>query len=150
LILMANFLIINGPNLEMLGTRAPEHYGSMTLKMLEETIMNKAKELGVNVSFCQSNIEGELVGFVNNNSKTSSGIIINPAGLTQVGYSLLDACIDSRLPIVEVHLSNIYGREEWRSHSIFSKVADSTVSGLKWLGYIAALEYLTSLNTMEV
>ena len=90
------------------------------------------------------------MGFINNNSKTSSGIIINPAGLTQVGYSLLDACIDSRLPIVEVHLSNIYGREEWRSNSIFSRVADSTVSGMKWVGYIAALEYLTYLKTMEV
>ncbi|MQF64974.1 3-dehydroquinate dehydratase [SAR202 cluster bacterium AC-409-J13_OGT_754m] len=147
---MATFLIINGPNLDMLGTRAPEHYGSITLKTLEDKIKNRAKELGVDVSFCQSNIEGELVGFLNNNAETASGIIINPAGLTQVGYSLLDACIDSRKPVVEVHLSNIYKREEWRSNSIFSRIADSTVSGMKWVGYIAALEYLTSLNNMEV
>ena len=147
---MTTFLIINGPNLDMLGTRAPEHYGSVTLHTLEGKMKNRAKELEVNVSFFQSNVEGELVGFINNNAETASGIIVNPAGLTQVGYSLLDACIDSRLPIVEVHLSNIYKREEWRSNSIFSRIADATVSGMKWVGYIAALEYLTYHKNLEV
>ena len=147
---MTTFLIINGPNLDMLGTRDPEHYGSVTLHTLEAKMKNKAKALGVNVSFFQSNVEGELVGFINNNAETAAGIIVNRAGLTQVGYSLLDACIDSRLPIVEVHLSNIYKREEWRSNSIFSRIADSTVSGMKWVGYIAALEYLTYHKNLEV
>lgn len=141
---MKTFLVINGPNLEALGTRDPAQYGSETLADLESLLTARAEVLGVRVLFCQSNFEGDLVGFVNKNGAQANGIIINPAGLTKVGYSILDACIDSGLPIVEVHLSNIQTREEWRHESIFSKVAVSTVMGMRWMGYTAALDYLTA------
>ena len=147
---MKTFLMINGPNLDTLGKRNPAQYGSVTLADLESRLEARAKELGVEVLAYQSNFEGELVNFVNQKSSQANGIIINPAGLTRVGYSLLDACIDSGMPMVEVHLSNIHRREEWRGDSIFSRVASSTVAGMRWMGYIAALEYLTALIKEEV
>ncbi|MBM3925791.1 MAG: 3-dehydroquinate dehydratase [SAR202 cluster bacterium] len=147
---MDTHLIINGPNLNTLGKRDPGQYGSMTLSQLESKIKERAKSLGVDVLFTQSSFEGELVNFIHLNAPKAKGIIINPAGLTRVGYSLLDACIDSGLPVVEVHLSNIHRREAWRADSIFSRVANATVSGLRWVGYLAALEYLVALNKKEV
>lgn len=147
---MTTFLVINGPNLDTLGKRNPAQYGSVTLADLESRLEAQAKELEVGVLVYQSNFEGELVNFVNQMSSQANGIIVNPAGLTRVGYSLLDACIDSGLPIVEVHLSNIHRREEWRGDSIFSRVASATVCGMRWMGYIAALEFLTSLTKEEV
>jgi 3-dehydroquinate dehydratase-2 len=122
----------------------------MTLPQLEAKIKERAKTLGADVLCTQSSFEGELVNFVHQNAPKAKGIIINPAGLTRVGYSLLDACIDSGLPVVEVHLSNIHRREPWRADSIFSRVANATVSGLRWVGYLAALEYLVALNKKEV
>ena len=147
---MATFLVINGPNLDRLGKRDVATYGSMTLEDLETRLNSRAKELGVQLLSCQSNFEGELVNFTNQKGPQAQGIIINPAGLTRVGYSLLDACIDSGLPMVEVHLSNIYSREEWRADSIFSKLARATVAGMRWMGYLAALDYLTALVRVEV
>ena len=147
---MTTFLVVNGPNLEMLGKRDPSHYGTMTLAEMEGRIRDHAQELGAETLFCQSNHEADLVNFINRNSSQSNGIIINPAGLTRVGYPLLDACIDSGLPVVEVHLSNIHSREEWRADSIFSRAVSATVGGMRWMGYIAALEYLTALIKKEV
>jgi 3-dehydroquinate dehydratase-2 len=144
------YLIINGPNLNTLGKRDHGQYGSMTLPQLESKVKERAKTLGADVLFTQSSFEGELVDFIHQNAPKAKGIIINPAGLTRVGYSLLDACIDSGLPVVEVHLSNIHRREPWRADSIFSRVANATVSGLRWVGYLAALEYLVALNNKEV
>ena len=147
---MVTFLVVNGPNLDMLGKRDPSQYGTMTLTEMENRLKNRAKEINVDLLLCQSNQEGDLVNFVNLHSPKCNGIVINPAGLTRVGYPLLDACIDSHLPIVEVHLSNIHSREEWRSDSIFSKVASATISGMRWMGYVAALNYLIALNNKEV
>ncbi len=147
---MTKFLVVNGPNLDMLGKRDPAHYGTTTLEELEGRMGKRAQELGVELVFCQSSFEGELVNFVNRSSPEADGIIINPAGLTRVGYSLLDACIDSRLPVAEVHLSNIQRREPWRADSIYSKVAEATVAGMRWFGYVAALEYLTAVVNKEV
>ena len=139
---MRTFLVVNGPNLNMLGRRDPEHYGSMTLNELEDMLTHLAGNLGLKVEFCQSNSEATLVDFINDNAANAAGIIINPAGLTTVGYPLLDACIDSGLPVVEVHLSNIYARESWRSPSIFARAVDTTIAGMQSMGYLAALEYL--------
>ena len=147
---MNTFLVVNGPNLDMLGKRDPSQYGTVTLKELEQRTRDRGQKLGVALLVRQSNIEGELIDFVNGHASQAHGIIINPAGLTRVGYPLLDACIDSGLPMVEVHLSDIFQREEWRADSIFSRKANATISGMRWMGYVAAVEYLTTLVNKEV
>ena len=146
---MRTILVVNGPNLNMLGRRDPEHYGTTTLTDIEGQLNERADQLGVDLQFCQSNSEAELVDFINENANRAGGIIINPAGLTTVGYPLLDACIDSGVPVVEVHLSNIYARESWRSPSIFARTVDSTIAGMGVMGYMAALEYLDVLTDEE-
>ena len=147
---MTTFLIINGPNLNMLGRRDPEQYGTTTLSDIEKRLNERAAQLGVELEFRQSDSEAELVGFINDNAQRAAGIIINPAGFTTVGYPLLDACIDSGVPVVEVHLSNIYAREAWRSPSIFARSVAATIAGMRWMGYVAALEYLHALTQKEV
>lgn len=147
---MTSFLVVNGPNLNMLGRRSPEHYGDTTLADIEERLNERATRLDVNLEFCQSNSEADLVDFINDNAPNAAGIIINPAGFTTIGYPLLDACIDSGIPVVEVHLSNIYARESWRSPSIFARAVSATIAGMRWMGYLAALEYLHALTQKEV
>lgn len=147
---MTTYLVVNGPNLNMLGRRSPEHYGETTLADIEQRLNERASQLVVDLLFCQSDSEADLVGFINSNAAHADGIIINPAGLTTVGYPLLDACIDSGVPVVEVHLSNIYARESWRSPSIFARAVAATIAGLRWMGYVAALNYLYSLTHKEV
>ena len=147
---MTTFLVVNGPNLNNLGTRDSEQYGSITLDQIEDRMTSKGKELGIDLLFIQSNDEGKLVDFVQQNVPNANGIIINPAGLTRIGFPLLDACIDSELPLVEVHLSNPNRREVWRQGSIFSTVANGSICGLRWIGYIAAIEYLSASLSGEI
>ena len=147
---MTTFLVVNGPNLNMLGRRNPEHYGETTLAEIEERLNRRAADLDAELLFRQANSEAALVDFINENAQHADGIIINPAGFTTIGYPLLDACIDSRIPVVEVHLSNIYARESWRSPSIFARAVTATIAGMRWMGYIAALEYLHALTKQEV
>ena len=147
---MTTFLVVNGPNLNMLGRRNPQHYGKTTLANIEERMNRRATQLGVDLKFCQSSSEAVLVDFINDNAHRAAGIIINPAGFTTIGYPLLDACIDAGVPVVEVHLSNIYGREAWRSPSIFAHAVAATVAGMRWMGYISALDYLHALTQKEV
>lgn len=147
---MTIFLVVNGPNLNMLGRRDPEHYGTTTLADIEERLGHRAAQLGVDLKFCQSDSEANLVRFINDNAANADGIVINPAGLTTVGYPLLDACIDSGVPVVEVHLSNIYARESWRSPSIFARAVHATIAGMRWMGYVAAVDYLNALTQKEV
>ena len=147
---MTTFLVVNGPNLNMLGRRDPEHYGTTTLADIQDRLNRRASQLDVDLEFCQSDSQAELVGFINNNAHRADGIIINPAGFTTIGYPLLDACIDSGVPVVEVHLSNIYARETWRSPSIFARAVAATIAGMRWMGYLAALEYLHALTQQEV
>ncbi len=143
---MKKYLVINGPNINMLGKRETSLYGTETLIDIENKVKSSASILDVEVSFYQSNFEGSLVEFIQENSSNANGIIINPAGLTVNGYALLDACLDSNLPIVEVHLSNIGAREEWRQASLFSSIAKGVISGFKSKGYVVALEFLIELN----
>ena len=126
-----------------LGRRDPGQYGSMTLPEIEAAITDRASELGVEVQFFQSNYEGAIVDFLQENSGGADGIVINPAALTGVGYSLGDALRDAELPLIEVHLSNIHAREEFRRHSVIAPIAVGQVAGLGWRGYLYALEHLT-------
>ena len=139
------FLVLQGPNLTMLGKRKVEHYGAMTLEEIHSRIEERARDLGCEVTFCQSNHEGDLVDRVHAERDQVQGIIINPAGLTGMGYSLRDAIEDSGLPTAEVHLSNIHAREAFRRHSCFSEVAVGIVAGFRWRGYVAALEMLVAM-----
>jgi 3-dehydroquinate dehydratase-2 len=135
-------LVINGPNLNMLGKRDPEHYGTDTLPMIERALTEKSQTLGCQLSFFQSNHEGAIIDFIQANTEGADGILINPAALTHYGYSLHDALLDAGLPVVEVHLSDIKNREEWRKISVISDLAIKQVSGLKKQSYILGLEAL--------
>lgn len=137
-------LVIHGPNLNMLGKREKSIYGEKTLQEIDALLKKEAKALSVDVVTFQSNHEGALVDFIQKQADSARGIIINPGALTHYGFSLLDALIDSKLPVVEVHLSNIYRREEWRTESIVAPIAGGQISGLGWRGYIAALQILVS------
>ena len=137
-------LVIHGPNLNMLGKREKSIYGEKTLQEIDALLKKEAKALSVDVVTFQSNHEGALVDFVQEHAESARGIIINPGALTHYGFSLLDALVDSKLPVIEVHLSNIYRREEWRAKSIIAPVAQGQISGLGWRGYVAALQVLVS------
>lgn len=135
-------LIVNGPNLNMLGKREPSYYGVKTLADIEESISDKARDMDMDVEFFQSNHEGAIVDFLQAAAQDASGIIINAGALTHYGISMRDALTDSRLPIVEIHLSNIHAREEFRHHSVIADIAVGQIAGLGWQGYLFALEYL--------
>lgn len=135
-------LVINGPNLNMLGRRNREHYGADTLEAIEQKLNEKAKALNCELIFFQSNHEGAIIDFVQEKTKEAEGILINPGALTHYGYSLHDALIDSKLPVVEVHMSDISHREEWRKISVISDIVIKQISGLKTQSYILGLKAL--------
>ena len=134
--------MIHGPNLNMLGQRERAIYGDKTLAEIDSLMKKRAEELGVEVLTLQSNSEGALIDFIQAEAPQADAIIINPGALTHYGLSLRDALADSALPLIEVHLSNIYAREEWRQRSVIAPIARGQISGLGWRGYIAALEIL--------
>ena len=142
-------LVINGPNLNMLGKRNKAYYGDKTLLQIDALLKKEGKSLGADVVSFQSNSEGELIDCIQKNSSQAAGIIINPGALTHYGLSLRDALVDSGLPVVEVHLSNIYAREEWRAKSVMAPIARGQISGLGWRGYIAALQILVDELKVE-
>ena len=137
-------LIINGPNLNMLGKREPKLYGKDTLADINAMLQKRARELGVEVLPFQSNSEGALIDFIQAEVPQASAIIINPGALTHYGLSLRDALVDSGLPVIEVHLSNIYAREEWRHKSVIAPIARGQISGFGVRGYLSALEMLAA------
>lgn len=142
-------LVINGPNLNMLGKRNKAYYGDKTLPQIDALLKKEGKSLGADVVSFQSNSEGELIDCIQKNSSQAAGIIINPGALTHYGLSLRDALVDSGLPVVEVHLSNIYAREEWRAKSVMAPIARGQISGFGWRGYIAALQILVGELKVE-
>jgi len=135
-------LVINGPNLNMLGKREPEVYGHTTLAQVEKTIRDKAGDLGVGVEFFQSNHEGALLDYIHERGPDSDGVIINAGALTHTSIALRDALAILSVPIVEVHISNIHAREEFRRTSYTAAVATGMISGLGLKGYLLALEYI--------
>jgi 3-dehydroquinate dehydratase-2 len=135
-------LVINGPNLNMLGKRETEHYGTDTLAVIEQKLTKKGRELSCELTFFQSNHEGGIIDFIQEKAGTADGILINPGALTHYGYSLHDALIDSGLPMVEVHMSDISNREEWRKISVISDIVIKQLSGLKTQSYLVGLEAL--------
>ena len=141
----AKLLILNGPNLNILGRRPIGHYGTLTLEQINHQITEHATTLGVEVRFYQSNHEGNLVDHIQENASKYEGIIINPGALTYYGYSLKDALIDANIPVVEVHLSNIHAREDWRSKSIIADVAQGQIAGFGWRSYTAAVGIMAGL-----
>ena len=134
-------LVINGPNLNMLGIREPEIYGKQDFKALEAYIKSSAEELGHKVTLFQSNHEGEIVDVIQSAYGVFDGIVINPAAYTHTSVAILDALGAVTIPTVEVHLSDISAREEFRRHSYVSMIAKKTICGLGFEGYRKALEY---------
>jgi 3-dehydroquinate dehydratase-2 len=134
--------VLNGPNLNLLGQRQPQLYGSATLSDIETRLRARATTLGLAIDFRQSNFEGELIGWIHEARQKAAGIIINAAGLTHTSVPLLDALLAADLPIIEVHLTNIYRREAFRHHSYVSQAATGIICGLGAKGYELALDAL--------
>jgi len=138
-------LVLQGPNINMLGRRKAQHYGAVTMDEIHDRLAQKAEELGCEIECFQSNYEGALVEKVQEMRDGVDAILMNPAGLTTSSVSLRDAIEDSELPLVEIHLSNIHSREEWRRHSMFSEIAVGIIAGFRWRGYTAALEMIVGM-----
>ena len=141
---MIHILVVHGPNLNLLGEREPEVYGSTTLQQLNELITNRAQKLGAEVKIIQSNSEGTLIDFLHDNRKWAHGVLINPGAFTHYSYSLRDGLAAVDKPAVEVHLSNIHRREVFRRVSVIAEVCISQVVGLGIKSYLTGLEILVN------
>ena len=139
---MRRVVVVNGPNLNLLGKREPHIYGTRSLADLQAVTTAKAKTLDLEVSFYQSNSEGEIIDFLQQNAPGSIGIVLNPAALSHYSIALYDCLQDLALPVVEVHISNIHAREEWRARSVTARAARGVITGLGFAGYELALDYL--------
>ena len=135
-----NILILNGPNLNLLGEREQSQYGNLTLKEIETKCIKKCEELNLNLEFKQSNIEGEIVEIIQNCRNSKNGLIINAAGFTHTSVSIRDAVSIIKFPVIEVHISNIYKREEFRRKSLLSDVVSGGIFGLGFEGYTLAIK----------
>ena len=138
-------LIINGPNLNMLGKRDQNLYGQASLEEIQNSIQVKAESLSVDVVFFQSNSEGALIDFIQSYQSLADGVIINPGALTHYSIALRDALADAAIPVLEVHISNIYAREDWRHLSVIAPIAVGQISGLGTKGYLLGLDCLVSI-----
>jgi 3-dehydroquinate dehydratase-2 len=136
-------LVVNGPNLNLLGKREPHIYGTKSMADLTKIVRAKARELGVQVSFFQSNHEGELIDFLQKEGPRSLGVVINPGAFSHYSLALLDCLQAIGVPAVEVHISNIHAREEFRSKSVTARAAKGVITGLGFTGYLLAMEFLT-------
>jgi 3-dehydroquinate dehydratase-2 len=134
-----NIIIINGPNLNLLGEREQSQYGSITFEQLKKNCLEKAKNLNINLEFYQSNIEGEIVSCIQKAKDKYDGIIINAAGFTHTSVAIRDSLDIFKKPIIELHISNIYKREEFRQKSLISDVVTGGIFGLGDYGYILAI-----------
>ena len=138
-------LVLNGPNMNMLGLRQPELYGAATLDDVEQLCAEVADGLDLAIDFRQSNLEGELISWVQESRTRAQGIVINPAGYTTTSIALMDALLAVDLPVIEVHITNIHRREEFRQHSYVSKAAVGVIAGLGVRGYALALQAMAGL-----
>ncbi|MBC8233451.1 type II 3-dehydroquinate dehydratase [bacterium] len=144
-----NILIIHGPNLNLLGKREPEIYGQWTLDDINARLAVIAEENGINLEIMQSNHEGEIVSFIGENMDWADGIIINPAAYTHTSVAIRDALSAVNLPVIEVHLSNIYQRESFRHFSYISPIAVGVISGFGAISYEIALRAMIEILTSE-
>ena len=140
-------IVINGPNLNLLGEREKEKYGSISLKDIESDCLKYAKKNDIELSFMQSNVEGDIVNLIQDCRNKYSGIIINAAGYTHTSVSILDALKILKIPIIELHITNIYNREEFRHKSLISKAATGIICGFGAKGYTMALEAMKRILT---
>jgi len=142
---MNNIIIINGPNINLLGEREQSQYGSITFDQLKQICLKKSKELNINLNFTQSNIEGEIVTIIQQARDKYDGIIINAAGFTHTSVAIRDALSIFKKPSIELHISNIYKREEFRHKSLISNVVTGLICGLGPNGYILAINAMHEL-----
>ena len=138
-------IVINGPNLNLLGEREKEKYGNFSLKDVETNCLNYAKDNDIDLSFIQSNIEGELITIIQKSRNKYDGVIINAAGYTHTSVSILDSLSVLKMPIIELHITNIYNREDFRHKSLISKVASGIICGFGTEGYIMALDAMKKI-----
>ena len=143
--MMNKIIILNGPNLNLLGEREKEKYGELTLGAIEKDCKNFAKKNNINLSFFQSNIEGELVDKIQISRKEHNGLIINAGGYTHTSVAIHDALKVLQIPIIELHITNIYNREDFRHKSLISKLATSVLCGFGANGYVMALDALNNM-----
>ena len=142
-------IIINGPNLNLLGEREQSQYGSITYEDLKQNCISKSKELGLDLEFAQSNVEGEIVNLIQNSIKKFDGIIINAAAFTHTSIAIRDALSVFKKPVIEIHISNIYKREEFRHKSLISDIVTGGIFGLGSNGYILAIISMQKLLNNE-
>lgn len=136
---------MNGPNLDLLGEREPEIYGTRTLEEVEKLCRERAAELGCDLEFRQTNDEGQLIEWLHEARSEADGIVINPAAFTHYSMTVREAVAICEVPVIEVHISNIYAREEWRAKSVISGVATGVIAGLGTFGYLRAIEALAEM-----
>ncbi|MCL2844772.1 MAG: type II 3-dehydroquinate dehydratase [Chitinivibrionia bacterium] len=135
--------ILNGPNLNFLGKREPQIYGKLTLDDLKNQLLTEAQGKNITLEFAQSNVEGELINIIQKwSGENFDGVIFNPGAYTHTSVALFDAISSVSLPFIEVHISNIYKREEFRRHSFTAGASEGVISGLGFFGYVAAMHYL--------
>lgn len=142
---MTRILLLHGPNLNLLGTREPQVYGTLTLSDINQRVEDAASARGAEVRATQSNHEGLLIDAVHEARQWAQGIVINPGAYGHSSFALRDALASVSLPAIEVHLSNIYARESFRHHSVIAPVATGVISGLGWRGYVHAMQILIDM-----
>ena len=146
---MKKIIIINGPNLNLIGNREKNIYGDISLQDIEKKTKEKCKEMNMDLFFCQSNNEGELINFIQSAEEKFDGLIINPAAFTHTSVALLDALRAISKPKIEIHLSNIYNREDYRKKSITSEGVNGLICGFDSLSYILAIEAMNNLIKVQ-
>jgi len=147
--MIQKILVINGPNLNLLGTREKEKYGQSSLEDVKNKCELHSKKIGLELDFKQSNVEGEIVNFIQESRKKHNGIIINAGGYTHTSVAILDALLAVKKPTIELHITNIYKREDFRHKSLISKAADGIICGLGADGYIMALNGIKKIISNE-
>lgn len=142
---MDSVLVLHGPNLNLLGQREPQVYGHLTLADIDHKLVTSGQELGLEVHTSQSNSEGELIDTLHTAREWSTGVIFNPGGYTHTSVALRDAVAAIELPVIEVHLSNVHAREEFRRRSMIAPVCVGTIAGFGWRSYVLALQALAGI-----
>ncbi len=142
-------LVINGPNLNLLGTREKDKYGKISFEEIKLKCEQHSKKIGLDIDFKQSNVEGEIVNFIQDSVNKYSGIIINAGGYTHTSVAILDALLAVKKPTIELHIANIYNREEFRHKSLISKAANGIICGLGTNGYMMALDGIKEIINNE-